>query len=113
MWAQPLVEQLVADRDGEGNLTALVRSRNAPAPTPGLGHSVRALGGTLAVPPAWLPPSYGSPSFHLDGSGRPTWLAATGLLALTLALVVLGIRARRRGSAGGRRRARRRRSPPW
>jgi hypothetical protein len=96
VWAQPLVEQLSGA--GEGNLAALARSRSAPAPTPSLGDSVRALGGTVAVPPAWLPPSYGSPSFHLDGSGRPTWLAASGLLALTLALVVLGVRAWRRGS---------------
>ena len=96
VWTLPLVEQLTAD--GEGNMTALVRSRNAPAPTPSVGDSVRALGGTVAVPPAWLPPSYGSPSFHLDGSGRPTWLAATGLVLLAVGLVVLGVRAWRRGS---------------
>jgi hypothetical protein len=57
VWAQPLVEQLAGDRDGEGNLAALVRSRSAPAPTPTPGDSVRVLGGTVAVPPAWPPPS--------------------------------------------------------
>jgi hypothetical protein len=97
VWGQPLYEQLTAD--GEGNLAALIRSRDASAPTPALGDSARAMGGTVAVPPAWLPPSYGSPSFHIDGSGRPTWLAATCLVALALGLVVLGIRARRRGSS--------------
>jgi hypothetical protein len=94
--AQPLVEQFTAG--GEGNLTALARSRAAEAPTPSLGAGVRALGGTVVLPPAWLPPSYGSPSYHLDGSGRPTWLAAAGLAALALALAALGRRAWRRGS---------------
>jgi hypothetical protein len=95
-WAQPLVEELTAD--GEGNLTALARSVSASAPTPGLGRSIRALGGTVAVPPAWLPPSYGSPSFGLDGRGVPTPLAALGLLAFAAACAVLGWRALHRGS---------------
>src|SRR5262245_50435605 len=42
-WAQPLIEEVTAK--GEGNLTALVRSVTASAPTPGLGRSIRALGG--------------------------------------------------------------------
>jgi hypothetical protein len=94
---QPMIEQLTAD--GEGNITALVRSRHAEAPTPTLGDGVRALGGTVVLPPAWLAPSYGSPSFHFDGTGRPTWLAITGLVGLTALLVVLGFRAWRRGSS--------------
>lgn len=93
---QPLIEQFTAD--GEGNLTALVRSRGAEVPTPTIGDAVRALGGTIVLPPAWLPPSYRSPSFHTDGTGRPTWLAATALAAVAVALVVLGRRAWRRGS---------------
>lgn len=96
-WLQPLVEEVTAE--GEGNLTALARSVSAEAPTPGLGRAVRAVGGTLAVPPAWLPPSYGSPSFRLDGSGVPTVLAVLGLGALAAAAGVLGARAWRRGSA--------------
>jgi hypothetical protein len=96
VWVQPLIEQFTGD--GEGNVAALFNIRNSPAPTPSVGESVRAMGGTIAVPPAWLPPSYGSPSFHLDGSGRPTWLAAAGLVALALGLVALGIRAWHRGS---------------
>jgi hypothetical protein len=97
VWAQPVIEQLTAD--GEGNLAALFHSRNAEAPTPPPGAALRALGGTVALPPAWLPPSYGSPSFRLDSTGRPTWLAAAGLVALAALLAVLGIRAARRRSA--------------
>jgi hypothetical protein len=94
--SQPIFEQLTAD--GEGNITALIRSRSAEAPTPSLGAALRALGGTVAVPPAWLPPSFGSPSFRLDGSGRPTWLAAAGLVALVVLMAVLAWRALHRGS---------------
>ncbi|HEY3141778.1 MAG TPA: hypothetical protein VGJ86_11650 [Acidimicrobiales bacterium] len=95
-WAQPLIQQYTSE--DEGNLAALARSAGADAPTPGLARAVRAFGGTVAVPPMWLPPSFGSPSFHLSGAGRPTWLAATALIALTLALALLGWRAHRRGS---------------
>jgi hypothetical protein len=94
--AQPLIEQLTAG--GEGNLTALARSGGAEAPTPSHAASLRALAGTVALPPAWLPPSYGDPSFHFDGSGRPTWLAGTSLAALALLLVTLAGRAWRRRS---------------
>jgi hypothetical protein len=95
-WAQPLVEQASAmvSGDGEGNMAALWRSRDADAPNPGAGSALRMLGGTVAVPPAWLPPSYGEPSFHLDGSGRPTWLAGLALAALAAALVAAGRRAK-------------------
>jgi hypothetical protein len=94
--AQPVFEQLTAE--GEGNMTALIRSRHAEAPTPSFGAAIRALGGTVAIPPAWMPPSFGSPSFRLDGSGLPTWLAAAGLVALVVVMAVLGWRALRRGS---------------
>jgi hypothetical protein len=96
--AQPLYEQLTARP--EGNVTALIRSRSAQgqAPTPPLGAALRALGGTVAIPPAWLPPSYRSPSFHLDGTGRPTGLAVAGLAALGLLLAGLAWRAGRRGA---------------
>jgi hypothetical protein len=94
--AQPVFEQFTAE--GEGNLTALVRSRHAEAPTPSFGGAIRALGGTVAVPPAWMPPSFGSPSFRLDGTGLPTWLAATGLVTLVAVMAVLAWRARQRGA---------------
>jgi len=95
-WAQPLFEQLTSD--GEGNLLGLLRSSSPDAPTPGLGRAIRAFGGTVAVPPMWLPPSYDSPSFHVNGTGRPTWLAASALVVLASALAVLAWRARSRGS---------------
>jgi hypothetical protein len=96
LWLQPVIQQFTTDE--QGNLTGLLRSLNESTRTPGLGRTLRALGGTLAVPPAWLPPSYADPSFELDGSGRPTWLAALGLVALAMLLAGLGWRARRRGS---------------
>lgn len=96
-WLQPLVQQLTAP--GLGNMNALWLSRNADAPNLGASAALRILGGTVAVPPAWLPPSFGRPSFHLDGSGRPTWLAGLALGALAVALVVLGRRAWQRGSS--------------
>jgi hypothetical protein len=96
-WAQPIYEQLTSE--GEGNLLGLLRSSRAEAPTPGLVRTLRAYGGTVAVPPMWLPPSFGSPSFDIDGTGRPTWLAASALVALAVALAVLGWRARSRGSS--------------
>jgi hypothetical protein len=95
-WAQPLVEQLTSD--GEGNVTGLLRSADHGMRTPGWGKAIRALGGTVAVPPMWLPPSYGSPSFEVSGVGRPTGLAAAGLVVLAVALATLGWRAHRRGS---------------
>ena len=96
LWTQPIVQQFTTAE--QGNLTGLLRSAQEGTRTPGLGRTLRALGGTLAVPPAWLPPSYGEPSFELDGSGLPTWLAALGLVVLAALLAGLGRRARRRGS---------------
>ena len=96
-WAQPLAQQLLGS--GEGNMLGLLRASRVETVTPGVGRALRAYGGTVAVPPMWLPPSFGSPSFRLDGSGRPTWLAASALIALAAALAVLTWRARSRGSA--------------
>ena len=96
-WAQPIYQQFTTDE--QGNLTGLLRSASERARTPGLGRTLRALGGTVAVPPAWLPPSYGSPAFELDGSGLPTWLAGAGLVVLALLMAGLGRRAWRRGSS--------------
>lgn len=97
LWLQPIIQQFTTDE--QGNLTGLLRSAtDEGVRTPGLGRTLRAVGGTLAVPPAWLPPSYADPSFEIDGSGHPTWLAALGLAVLALLLAVLGRRAQRRGS---------------
>jgi hypothetical protein len=98
-WIQPLVEQIFGD--GDGNLSALVGSVGTighGSPTPTAGQALRMLGGTLALPPGWLPPSYGDPAFSLGGTGPPTLLAALALVAMTGALVMLGWRALRRGA---------------
>jgi hypothetical protein len=95
-WAQPLAQQLFGS--GEGNLGALVRSGDSALRHPGVGDAVRVLGGTLAVPPAWLAPSFGAPSFDPDGDGRPLLLATAALVAVLGAVAVLGWRALRRGS---------------
>jgi hypothetical protein len=96
VWAQPLAEQLTGG--GEGNIAGLLRSADHGMRTPGWGKAIRAFGGTIAVPPMWLPPSFGSPSFDLRGDGRPTGLAAGALVVLVAALATLGWRAFRRGS---------------
>ncbi len=97
-WMQPLVEQFTGQ--GEGNLAALWRSRDAQPHAVGHAVALRMLGGTVALPPAWLPPSFGSPSFRLDGHGRPTWLAVVGIGVVAVLLAVLGLRAWRRASTG-------------
>jgi hypothetical protein len=93
-WLQPIVDQLTAP--GEGNLAGMLRSADASVQRPSAAMALRAFGGTVAVPPLWLAPSFGSPSFGPGGDGRPTWLAGLGLVALTGVLVVLGVRAGRR-----------------
>jgi hypothetical protein len=95
-WAQPIFQQFFGP--GEGNLLALARSADTGAPTPAVSTALRAYGGTIAVPPAWLPPSFGSPSFAPDGDGRPVWLAAGGLVLVVALVAVLGWRAYRRSS---------------
>ena len=94
-WAQPLVDQAVGP--GEGNLLALARASRVQLPQPSAAGVVRAYGGTVALPPFWLPPSFAHPSFAPDGTGRPLALAAAGLAGLLVVLVVLGWRAGRRG----------------
>jgi hypothetical protein len=95
-WAQPLAQQFFGP--GEGNLGALVRSGDSNLHHPGVSDALRVLGGILAVPPAWLAPSFGAPSFDPDGDGRPLLLATAALVALLGAVAVLGWRALRRGS---------------
>jgi hypothetical protein len=95
-WAQPLAENFAGD--GEGNLYALAGASDVPTPEPPLDISLRVVGGTLALPPAWFPPSYESPAFHFSGSGPSVLLCTAALLALAAALGWLGWRARARGA---------------
>jgi hypothetical protein len=96
LWSQPIVEQFTAD--GEGNVAGLVRSSRADLPMPTTSMSLRAFGSTLAVPPFWLPPSYGEPAFGFADQGAPLWQAVGGLVILTALLGLFGWRAYRRGS---------------
>jgi hypothetical protein len=93
-WAQPLWEQ--AQPHNQGNFTRLLNGAGDDSVVPTTDVAVEIVGDTLAVPPAWLPSSFSNPTFILRE--RPTWQAALGLGALVGALVVLGWRARRRGS---------------
>jgi hypothetical protein len=95
-WAQPLWQQVFGS--GDGNLVGLLSSSRSDLPTPGLAPALRAVGGTLAVPPMWLAPSFGSPSFEPDGDGPPLALAVAGLAAVVAAIATVGWRAHRRGS---------------
>jgi hypothetical protein len=80
-WIQPVVQQFTGS---PGNLSALVQSANTAAPNPPTNaQAIQIVGVTLAVPPAWLPPSFGHPSFRPDRSGAPLWLCTIGLVILT------------------------------
>jgi len=96
-WARPLWQQFRGpDR---GNLVALAgASRSVDLPTMSFGDVVGVFGGTVALPPWWLPPSFGSPAMNSAGSTRPVLWAAAGLVALVALLGVLGWRAWRRGA---------------
>lgn len=99
-WTQPVIDQIA----GRGNLAALARSAGGGAATPGLGPSIRRLAETVALPPAWLPPTFSSPPGPMDPP-PPMGTAAPALVLLAGATAVLAWRAARRGShavaAGG------------
>lgn len=94
-WAQPIWDQLV--HGGEGNFWALARADWGAVHHPAIADAVRVYGVTVALPPFWLPPSFGDPSFRVDGSGPPLALAVAGIVVLFGLLGVLGWRARGRG----------------
>jgi hypothetical protein len=94
-WALPLYEQ-VSGRY-RGNLGALVQAATSPRPgSMPLDVAVEVVGGTLALPPWWLPPSFASPAVNVAGEGvsLPSALAGLSLLAAVLAVAL--VRAWRR-----------------
>ncbi|MDQ6697533.1 MAG: hypothetical protein M3Z46_08765 [Actinomycetota bacterium] len=94
LWAPPIYQQLTRH---PGNLTQLAKaSRATPPRPPDVRAAVDVVGSTVALPPWWLPPSYGSPSFDLGGNGRPLVLAGAGLVVMAAAGAALAGRAIRR-----------------
>ena len=103
-WAPPLYEQ-VTGRYG-GNLGSLVHAAAHPKSTEAAGRStetastddaVRIVGGTLALPPWWFPPSFQSPAVGLYGEGVATRDAVAGLGLMGTVLAVGLVRAACRG----------------
>jgi hypothetical protein len=94
-WALPLFEQ-VSGRY-RGNLGSLIGAATSPRPgSMPLDVAVEVVGGTLALPPWWLPPSFASPAVNVAGEGVSLRSAIVGLLLLASVLVVALVRSWRR-----------------
>ncbi|CAN5461463.1 hypothetical protein BH18ACT1_BH18ACT1_11970 [soil metagenome] len=89
-WAQPLVEQLTGD--GEGNGTRAARGLGEVTSTLGLDEGLRLFAGVLALPPLWFRPSMRTVYDALPSSGA----ALVGLALLAGVLAVCAWDARRR-----------------
>ena len=100
VWAPPIYQQFTVH---PGNLTQLIKASRAKPPSPPDARAaVKIVGSTVALPPWWLPPTYGSPSFDRAANGRPLLLAGAGLALLAAAgaaLARVAIRRRDRTSA--------------
>jgi hypothetical protein len=96
-WGQPLYEQFVAPEGPYGNLSELARNVDTEKEVLTTGEAVSVFGGTVALPPMWLAPSFGDPRFDMDDL-VPPWLAGGALVLLVAALGLTGWRAFRRGS---------------
>lgn len=106
-WAQPLVEQVTGE--GEGNLTRVAANAGTSSETLGPALGTRLVADVVASPPFWLPPSFEEgflPAVdpvgpRLAGVRLPALpSAASSLLALTgggVVLLVCWALARRRG----------------
>jgi len=94
VWAQPLLEQLIGPQH---NLTALARSPGGGGATPGVGPALGRLAQTVALPRAWLPPSFRSPPYPL-AHPPPLTRAVPALVLLAAVTALLAWRAWRRGS---------------
>ena len=104
LWAQPLVEQLFGE--GQGNLGRIATSTGSDEPTVGASTAIRIAGGLFAVPPWWDRGSFidAVPYTPYDADGvtltpiglRSAAVAATGLLVLIALLGVVEWRAWKR-----------------
>jgi hypothetical protein len=98
LWAQPLLEQLFGE--GQGNLARIATSTGGDEPTIGATNAVRIAGGVLAVPPWWSRGSfvdavpytpYSADGVTLDPAGlRSTGVAVLGLVVLAGLLGLAG-----------------------
>lgn len=89
-WLQPMWDEV---RGHPGNLTGLVRSSGLHENTaPSAGLMLRIIGGTVVLPPAWLPPTFAHPTFHADRGGAPLWLATVAITTL-IAVWILSARS--------------------
>jgi len=84
-WAQPVVEQLTGD--GQGNLSRLVASANDPAETIGYDRGARLVVSVVSLPPWWLRPSFREAWLGPAGRFEPEAvdLPSPGLTAVSLA----------------------------
>lgn len=94
VWIQPVIEQLTGRQH---NLSALILSAGGGGATPGLGPAVRRVAQTVALPRAWLPPTFSSPPYSMTPP-PPMSHAAPALAVLVVATALLTWRAHRRES---------------
>ena len=103
-WSQPVVEQLFGS--GRGNIGRVLQATGGDQEPLGLQMGVRLVGQVLTSPPWWLRGSFTGAipetGYSADGSLNPKGLlgvgwAAVGVAALVSVLVVLCVRALRRG----------------
>jgi hypothetical protein len=93
-WALPLYEQ-ISGRYG-GNLGSLIGAAASPRDSNPFEAAVRIVGGTVALPPWWLPPSFASPAVDPSGDGVSLAWAVAGLGVLVAVLAIALLRAVRR-----------------
>jgi hypothetical protein len=80
-WVPPLYQQITSN---PGNLSALAKSSGShAAASPSWGRSIATVVSVVAIPPAWLPPSYARPPLgRIDGSGVSALVVGFGLVLL-------------------------------
>ncbi len=86
-WTPPLIEQFATS--APHNLTNLYEASKATPPVvQSWSRSTSAVGATIASPPWWFRPTFRSPAFNVDGTGRPAVLVIGCSVALAAAYLV-------------------------
>ncbi len=100
-WAQPVIEQLTGD--GEGNLHRLATAGGTPDTPVGIKLGTRLVASVMALPPFWGRPSFEKALVLLGLARLPSFASAViALGALALVVVAAGAWAHRRGDELGR-----------